>query len=137
MKYKIIRSSDELYHHGIIGMKWGVRRYQNADGSLTNAGKKRYRTKTHEDYKRAHSRKKVSEMSDRELIDRINRLNNEQNYKRLRSKNLKGKKFVKGYIATAGAIAGVAASTKIYKKYGEEILSKVGDVAAYLLVKHH
>lgn len=31
----------ELYHHGIKGMKWGVRRYQNADGSLTPAGKKR------------------------------------------------------------------------------------------------
>ena len=34
-------SSDYLYHHGIKGMKWGVRRYQNADGSLTAAGKKR------------------------------------------------------------------------------------------------
>lgn len=33
---------DELYHHGIKGQKWGVRRYQNADGSLTSAGKKRY-----------------------------------------------------------------------------------------------
>ena len=32
----------ELYHHGIKGMKWGVRRYQNADGSLTSAGKRRY-----------------------------------------------------------------------------------------------
>lgn len=30
-----------LAHHGILGMKWGVRRYQNADGSLTEAGKKR------------------------------------------------------------------------------------------------
>lgn len=35
-------SEDELYHHGVKGMKWGVRRYQNEDGSLTNAGKKRY-----------------------------------------------------------------------------------------------
>ena len=34
-------SDEELYHHGIKGMKWGIRRYQNADGSLTPAGKKR------------------------------------------------------------------------------------------------
>lgn len=32
----------ELKHHGVKGMKWGVRRYQNTDGTLTNAGKKRY-----------------------------------------------------------------------------------------------
>ena len=33
---------DELSHHGILGQKWGVRRFQNADGSLTQAGKERY-----------------------------------------------------------------------------------------------
>ena len=32
----------ELYHHGIKGQKWGVRRYQNKDGTLTSSGKKRY-----------------------------------------------------------------------------------------------
>ena len=44
MRYRLI-SEEELQHHGIKGQKWGVRRYQNADGSLTNDGKKRYGTK--------------------------------------------------------------------------------------------
>lgn len=37
-----IITTGELYHHGVKGMKWGRRRYQNPDGSLTPAGQKRY-----------------------------------------------------------------------------------------------
>ena len=42
--YAVVRSpdSDYLDHHGILGMKWGIRRFQNPDGSLTEEGRKRY-----------------------------------------------------------------------------------------------
>lgn len=42
MNYIAIYNDNYLEHHGVKGMKWGVRRYQNADGTLTDAGKKRY-----------------------------------------------------------------------------------------------
>ena len=42
MSSYLIVKKDELYHHGIQGQKWGIRRYQNPDGTLTEAGKQRY-----------------------------------------------------------------------------------------------
>jgi hypothetical protein len=42
MEYGIYNSNDDFCHSGIKGMRWGIRRYQNKDGSLTPAGKRRY-----------------------------------------------------------------------------------------------
>lgn len=62
---------NELYHHGIKGMKWGVRRYQNKDGSLTIAGKKREAKQTY---------KAASNKAFKEYEKGINNI--EKNYKR-------------------------------------------------------
>lgn len=42
--YEYYKQQDYLEHHGILGQKWGIRRFQNKDGSLTSQGKKRYDT---------------------------------------------------------------------------------------------
>ena len=103
-----------LYHHGIKGMKWGVRRYQNKDGTLTPAGKKRYEDEVHEDYTNAHTKKSVKSMSNKELRDRNNRLQMEQQYAQLtQRKKSAGEKFVKGVLIGAGT----AVATKYATKY--------------------
>lgn len=45
MNYYAVDRSGYISHHGILGMKWGVRRYQNPDGSLTPEGQRRYNAK--------------------------------------------------------------------------------------------
>lgn len=101
--------NNELRHWGIKGMKWGVRRYRNNDGSLTNAGKKRYSSKktVSEDYERAHKKTKVKYMSDKELRDTNNRLQMERQYEQLTEKKKSaGRKFVTGVLlASATAVA--------------------------------
>ena len=68
MEYEIYKGEDELYHWGIRGMRWGVRRYQNKDGSLTDRGKKRLRAeqaKVREEEKTLKNRQAVKARLDR------------------------------------------------------------------------
>lgn len=89
----------ELYHHGIKGMRWGIRRYQNKDGSLTPAGEKRRaklegkleklggsskKSAGSDDAAQTTVKKRASDMSDAELDRAINRARKEDEYNRLR-----------------------------------------------------
>ena len=91
-------NQNELYHHGVKGQRWGIRRYQNKDGSLTNAGKrkaakmkKEYSNLTGKQLRQLPSKKTssetpstkkktISEMSDDELREKTNRYILEKNY---------------------------------------------------------
>ena len=100
-------SDDELYHYGIKGQKWGIRRYQNKDGSLTPAGKKR-----------RSSSDEVRNMSTDELRQKVRRLNNEQRYIDLtRSSSSSISKTADG-IERASRIGGDA--NRIYKSMNGE-----------------
>ena len=61
----------ELYHHGILGMHWGIRRYQNPDGSLTEAGRRRLEKKDLKWAKRNYEKieKKAYKASKQELYE--------------------------------------------------------------------
>lgn len=152
-------NDEHLYHWGVKGMKWGVRRYQNKDGSLTDAGQKRYdRDKkenegkknskkistpdpnrwVNEDLRRtkklaeagtslatelkksndkaikkpAKARMDLSNMSDKELRDRINRELLERQYNDVFNppQVSKGRAYMSKVLEAAGTATAVASS---------------------------
>ena len=102
-----------LAHHGILGQKWGVRRYQNADGSLTSAGKARYNNDG--------TKKKAKDMTDEELRSANNRLNAERQYNELTRSN-----SVKIGASIVGSMAAVAVSEIVTNgKLGKSSVAKM------------
>lgn len=87
--------TNELYHHGILGMKLGIRRYQNKDGSLTSVGKRRY-NKSLANYEKADLRYKTAKK---------NNSNTEIDYARL------GLKIAKKLLSSVGATTLSVATT--------------------------
>ena len=80
---------NELYHHGVKGQKWGVRRYQNKDGSLTLAGKKRA-LKMQEQYTRFSNDKKYRDKDgNMTYAGRKKALKMKEKYSELTGKQLK------------------------------------------------
>ena len=147
------RHSSELYHHGILGMKWGVRRYQNKDGSYTAEGKLRRGKSSNDDWYTTSSGSKtkkmsttdkmrvaksivdtgkkgvasiessrqksnvpprmdLSNMTDQELAQAINRENLEVQYNRLFNKPTvsKGEQYVNEVLKVSGTVLATAGS---------------------------
>lgn len=126
---------DYLVHHGIAGQKWGIRRFQNEDGTLTEEGKRRYNESPEsETWKKSDA----EHLSDEELRRRNNRLQAERQYKDLTTSQVERERIQrrkdiinKVIIGTAVSLAAVAmrghwkTAMSFIGKHGKQLVSKI------------
>lgn len=97
----------ELYHHGIKGMRWGIRRFQNKDGSLTPTGKKRYDDSTPKQIKKNNHRLKLEDKYRQKGAS-------QKEAEALAEKRIRGEKYV---AAAAGVTLAACAAYYAHKRY--------------------
>lgn len=111
-----MRVETELYHHGIKGQKWGIRRYQNPDGSLTAAGRKRFkRVSNDEKVRNEESRRAKSILYEQSL-------QNKQDAKMWKQESKDTKDFDKEYSnASLNSAKELIRKAKMYDKLISDI----------------
>lgn len=115
-----MEEQNSLQHYGVEKMRWGVRRYQNPDGSLTPEGREHYgygpardgeddepSSRYSDEYIRSRMNKDrdVRELSNKEIQEIVNRLNAEQNLRNAKWNNSKIKRILQTLNNANGAFA--------------------------------
>lgn len=143
-------NNNYLAHHGILGQKWGVRRFQNKDGTRTPLGRKRERENNKVDHDKLVKSTDAKELykhrdqlSDRELQDRLNRMRNEQALEQManaKSKSQNGQGMSKKVLGKIGEKSAEAIAVAVVAK-GQKVvlpfLATAGTVAVASIIANN
>lgn len=121
------KMDNELYHYGVLGMKWGVIRDRSR--SIGSSRRKKSRLNLSDDARTAEKlkKKKLGEMSNTELRKLNERQNLERNYRQLNKSHIeKGMAFVTSAAATTGTIIALYNNSGKLINIGKKFVKKIG-----------